>query len=335
MSTRSESWLRSGASLLDLFCVFLVGFWLAGTAFGVIPTNPARGAFGIVAVLFAPGYAAVALLFPRGGESGILDRIGHKEHRGDGTVTVVERFVLAVVLSVCLVPLIGLGFTYTPLGVDPSTYVGAVGVATVALVVVAALRRLSVPVDDRFDSRHIGAAVGGLVRTKRDGSVALLNVVLIVGLVVAAAGMGLAVVTTERGEQFTEFYIVTEDPETGADAAAGYPDDGADEVRVGITNEEGETTTYSVVVLLQAYDGEAERSIRETRTVDGFEVTLEPGETEVRSHTLDPAAIEDGSDLRATYLLYRGSPPDETSLGVDTAYRHTHFWIDDRPTDAE
>ena len=333
MSTRSGSRLRSGVYLLDLFCVLLFGLWLAGTAFGVIPTNPAEGVLGVVAVLFAPGYALIALLFPRGNRSGggVLARIEGEDQRDGGTVTLVERLVLAIGLSVCIVPLIGLGFAYTPLGVDPSMFVGVVGVTTVLLVVGAAVRRLLVPRDRRFDPRDVGAAVGDLARTRRDGSVALLNVVLIVGLVVAAAGIGLAVVTTERGEQFTEFYIVTEDPETGADTAGGYPDDGADPVRIGITNQEGETTTYSVVVLLQQFEGTTDRSIRETRIAESFEVTLDPGETRVRSHTLDPAAVGGGSDVRATYLLYRGSPPEAGRLGINTAYRHTHFWIDDRP----
>ena len=346
MSYGSRAKSESIVFLSDLGCILPFALWAVVSSFGNFGGVPGRGALGVFAMLFVPGYAFAAVLFPsakRGGgfldqnvRSGGFGRSKGGTERRDGSITVVERLLLAVGLSVCLVPLVGLGLNYTPGGIQPNVLVGTVGVLSILLVFVAAIRRIRLPPDDRFDPRDIGTGLSGLIRNETDRSVSPLHVLLVVGLVVAASGIGFAAVTTERGEQFTEFYLLTEDPETGDLVAGEYPDDVgglAEPVHVGVTNHEGETQEYTVVVLLQSFEGERERTVQHERTLDTFSMTVQPGETRTEPREIDTDIA--GGDHRMTYLLYTDAPPSDERLGTDTAYRHTHFWIGEPPSGTE
>jgi len=66
----------------------------------LLTSGPVRIALGLALVLFFPGYALVAALFPR---------------RRD--LELVERIALSFGGSLAIVPLIGLGLNYTPWGI--------------------------------------------------------------------------------------------------------------------------------------------------------------------------------------------------------------------------
>ncbi|OYR41422.1 DUF1616 domain-containing protein [Halorubrum sp. Eb13] len=323
MSARSRAKSDSAAFLLDLACIMLLALWTVVSSLVVFVALPGQGVLGLVAMAFVPGYALVAVLFPGTAQD-------------DGSLTLVERSVLAIGLSVCLVPLVGLGLDYSPRSIRPDELVLIIGLLSVVLVAVAAVRRLRLPPDDRFDPRNAGDTITGLMRDETGRSVSTLNVLLIVGLLVAANGVGFAAVSTDRGEQFTEFYILTEDSKTSDLVAGDYPDEvggGAEPVHIGIANKEGETVEYTVVVLLQSFEGERERLMVRERTLETFSVTLQPGETLMEPHELDTYVT--GNDLRVTYLLYEGSLPTNERIGIDTAYRHTHFWVDDPSSETD
>lgn len=301
---------------VDLVLIGLFGLWAAAISIGPFGGFPGRMALGLVAVLFAPGYALVAALFPM---------------KGVGTGGF-ERLVLSVGLSVCLVPLVGLGLNYTPWGIRPSTLTGAIGTTTMVLTLVAAIRRRRTPPSERFRPRILGLLLDVIARIKTPADRSTLNVLLVIGLVVATSGIGFAALDADRGEQFTEFYLLTEDPETGETIAGEYPDEivrgEAAPIHVGITNKEGETMNYTVVVLLQRFNEEG--AVQEVQKVDVYTVTVPDGETLEESRELRPETT--GEDLRVTYLLYTGSPPENTTPGTDTAYRQVHIWIDVLPS---
>lgn len=321
---------------VDLLLIAALGGWTA-TATLELGEPAIRTAVGLLGVLFAPGYALSAALFPReraGGFTGLDGRIDDA-----GTVTVVERLVLAVGLSVCLVPLLGIGLSYAPTGVRPAALLAVVGYATVTLVSIAVARRAMVAPENRFNPRFVVSLVAAAnrlgTRAARGPTIraeSVLSALVIVGLIAAASGIGVAVIGAGEGERFTEFYLVTEDPETGEYVAGGYPEEigpGASEtVHVGITNREGERTDYTVVVLLQRLD---EGGVAEQRTLDSFTATLAPGETRREPHRISPELT--GEELRVTYLLYVGSSPPDERPGADNAYRSVHIWIDVPPED--
>lgn len=291
-------------------------------------------ALGMVAILFAPGYALITALFPNEGSGSAFGGSGRTTLYGSdsdprrGTVTMPERLLLSVGLGVGLVPLLGIGLEFAIGEVDPSLFVRVVGGMTLILTVVAAFRRFMLSPEDRFNPAIGGTVVNLLGTGGRDWDGSVLTLLIIVGLVVAGSGIGFAVATADREEQFTEFYLVTEDEATGDTVASGYPTEiqqgETASLEVGITNQEGERMDYTVVVLLQSFDEDGE--IQVVQRLGSFEVTVRPGETVERSHTIRPGLS--GQGLRLTYLLYVGDPPENAGLETDSAYRHVHIWID-------
>lgn len=308
--------------VLDLVGVGVVALVVTATiAVGGRMAVPLRVAAGAVLVLFAPGYALVAFLLPRrttGATSG-----------GERAVATGERLLLSVGLSAIVVSLVGLALNYTTWGINQYNLPVAVGVTTLLLTLLAVGRRLSVEPARRFPSYSFGTPRRLARRVGGDGSRdVVVSALLVVGLVVAVAGVGLGVATTENGERYTEFYLLSEN-DSGELVADGYPSEltrGEPTVlHVGIGNNEGEPVEYTVVVQLQRIERDGGRATVAERTgVGGFQVALGPGETVERRHAVEPTV--DGESFRLTYLLYTETPPSNPSRA--TAYRSVHLWVD-------
>lgn len=314
----------------DLVLVGLLGLWTTVSGFQGIPGS-AGGvdgplallysgvvlvAIGLPAVLFAPGYALVAALFPRGA-FGLREAEAHRE------LTVGERLALAVGLSVCVVPLLGLALNFSPLLIEPATYLSVIGVTTVALTVVAAVRRQMTSPQERFEPALLARASEAVGSARMASGTTLL---VVAGLVVVGASIGATAVTTNSGEEFTEFYLSTPGLEQPAGEGEAFTDQLAlgesAEITVGITNQEGEDVTYTVVVLLQSLDG---GEVQDEHRLDTLVVPVAQGETVEQRHTMTPVVA--GENLRVTYLLFEGPVPSGTQPSESEAYRHVHIWV--------
>lgn len=326
MASHSESKLFLG---VDLLVVGSLGAVTLAFAAGSVGSFPGREPLGAVALLFAPGYALVCSLFPyRHSQLAFIEGIRATVGDDPGRITVVERLFLAIGMSLCLVPLLGLGLIFAGIEIQQSTILGAVGFTTVGLTVVAVVRRYQANPHDRFDPRvtePVRNSISGLTDLDRQASVSIL---LVLGFVVAGAGIGVAVLEGERGEQFTEFGLVTEDPESGELTADSYPDEltdaQSDRIQTTITNNEGRPVEYTVVTLVESLDSEGQRQRAER--VDSFSVSVQNGETVREQRSIDPDIS--GDNLRLTYLLYIDAPPEEQTPEPDTAYRTVHIWVD-------
>jgi len=95
--------------------------------------SPVRIILGLPLVLFLPGYALIATLFPRKDDL-------------DG----VERVALSFGLSIAITPLLGLGLNYTPFGIRLTPVLTVLSVFTIALAIGAWTRRSGIPDEDRF-----------------------------------------------------------------------------------------------------------------------------------------------------------------------------------------
>lgn len=321
----------------DLVLVAILGVTTA--AIGSLGLSGLAGqmVLGTLGVLFAPGYALIALLFP--------EEASTHDHRdttavqgttgglvGNGRkLSTVERVLLAIGTSVCLVPLTGIGVAFTPWQVGPAPVLGTTGAGTTVLAAGAIVVRRRVPPQERFSPRIVGFPWDDRGRFRTGDSGSILTILLVVGIVVAAGGVGIATLTTERGERFTEFYLVTENGTTEEVLGARYSEAIAqseeERIKLGITNREGRATSYTVVVLLQSF-GEDE-TVREVERLDTFSTSVGAGETWERSHNVSPEMT--GENLRLTYLLYDGSAPDDPAPTVASAYRTTHIWLDAPP----
>lgn len=318
--------------------VALVGLTVVAVFVPVVDETPLRVVVGLPFVLFLPGYALIAALFPEAGgdgdtgdgsEAGSDTADAGPVVNGDNGIDGIERVALSFGTSIAVVPLIGLVLNFTPFGIRLAPVVVSVAGVTLGLVAVAARRRRELPAADRFrvPYREWGAAARAELLEPATRTDAVLNVFLAVSVVLAVGSVGYAVAVPQQGESFTEFYLLTEtdDGELVADDyptefVAGQPES----LVVGVENSEHEFTNYTVVVAVQRATVENnETLIREQRELRRFETRLPHNETWRLQHEVAPEM--QGEDLRLAYFLYRGEPPARPS--ADTAYRELHLWV--------
>lgn len=327
-----------GASLFDYLPADLTAILLvtmATVAAVVVPfvtATPLRAVLAVPFVLFVPGYALVAALFPERAGPSAERKTG--QHRGkdderDG-ISGMERVALSFGTSIAIVPLIGLVLNITPFGIRLEPVLLSVAGVTLGLTYFATYRRLQLPESDRLAvpyrdwMRSVADAFSG-----HDSRLdAALSVLAVVAVLLAVSSVGYAFAVPPQADAFTEFYIVTE--QDGGDLVADeYPTDftvgESQPLVVGIGNHEHRTVEYSLLVELQEVTVE-----NDTATIYGSEellrrqTTVADGETVHEDVNITPET--DGERLRLTFMLFKGDPPAEPT--IDTAYRETHLWID-------
>ncbi|WP_276257991.1 DUF1616 domain-containing protein [Haloglomus litoreum] len=353
MSDRPDPWLLLPAPVrrlpADLAAVTLLVLLTVVAVFApVVRETPLRIVLGLPFVLFVPGYAFVAALFPEAGEGPVDEELEDPEAveaSRDGGIDGIERVALSFGLSIAIVPLIGLVLNFTPWGIRLTPIMVAVSGFTLVAVALGAVRRWELPQEERFSVPYRSWIAGGREEMFEPDSRAdaALNVVLVLSILLAVSSVGYAVAVPKQGESFSELYLLTQN-ETGDLVADDYPTEFTHgeprELVVGIGNHEHETVNYSVVVMLQnvtfvtnesrvrSANGTVTPVYNETRVLEEermrtFETTLGQNETWIQPHSIEPTMA--GEDLRLTYLLYRGEVPSEPS--VDGAYREVHLWV--------
>lgn len=365
MATRSDTvWLLIPRQLrelpADLAAVTLGVVLTLGSVFlPVISDTPLRVVFGLVFVLFLPGYAFIAALFPEAGEQSNANESANPSEPDEqdnsrptpqpGTTAAattstpnsdsfvqdrsgidgIERVALSFGLSIAIVPLIGLILNFTPWGIRLGPIAVSVSGFTLVSVGIAVQRRNELPPDERFQLpyREWLATVHTEMMEPENRTDAALNVVLVISVLLAVSSVGYAVAVPPQGEQFSEFYILTEQSD-GELVADEYPEEIAitdrPELVVGIGNQEYEQTNYTVIVQLQNVTVEGNNTtVEERREIDRFTASVAHNETHHERHTLAPTTT--GENLRVQYLLYTGEVPDTPT--AETAYRELHLWM--------
>jgi uncharacterized membrane protein len=277
----------------------LVILWtLSCIPFVLVPPlneTPVRIVLGLPLMLFLPGYALIALLFPRKAD---LDSI--------------ERIALSFGLSIAVVPLIGLALNYTPFGIRLSPVLFCLSVVTIALALGASLRRRSVPAGEEF-AVEFRAAFRALKESFAASETRLdriLSVILVISILVAIGMVVYVIVTPKQGEKFTEFYIL---------GPGGKADDYPTSLRVGeegrviigIVNHEYTTVEYRLEVRL----GDSRL------TNESF--PLRHNESWERPFAFRPAQV--GEDQKLAFWLFKAGA-NETE-----PYRSLHVWVDVKP----
>ena len=153
-----------------------------------------RTALGLPMVLFLPGYALIAALFP-----------AKKDLDG------IERAALSFGLSIAIVPLIGLGLNYTPGGIRLIPILMNLSGFILAMCGTAYLRRRHLPEDEAF-ATHIEASFLALKTEVMENSETkidkILTVILIFSILASVATLVYVIMAPKEGEHFTEFYIL-------------------------------------------------------------------------------------------------------------------------------
>ena len=324
--------------------------------------TPVRAVLGLAFVLFVPGYAFIAALFPERGtgpvdaEPGGTDPSPGPETRAvdadadleeERGIDGLERTALSLGTSIAIVPLIGLALNFTPFGIRLVPILASVSLFTLACVAAGARRRWRLPADERLAVPYrewIGGARSALFAPDTRGD-AILNVVMILSILLAASSVGYAVMVPREGESFTELYLLTQN-DTGDLVADDYPTNftagESESLYVGVGNHEHERMRYTVVVELQRVDVQYVANgtrvsnvtnstnvtnvtveVRAQEELQRFTPTVAANETWRERHTVTPTLT--GDRLRLVYLLYKGDPPAEPT--TENAYREVHLWV--------
>ena len=179
----------------------------------------------ILLVLFLPGYALVATLFP-----------------GEDQIDWIERLILSSGLSIAVVPLLGLILNFTPFGLHSSAVITTVALFTVLLAGAAWWRRMQLPIKDRLSATLYIVIPVWKDYTRTDK---ILVVALAASISAAAGSVSYVVVVPRPMETFTEFYILG----PGGNAS-GYPTalnvSQPGTVILGIANHEAVSVSYAV-----------------------------------------------------------------------------------------
>jgi len=266
-------------------------------------------------VLFLPGYALVAALFP-----------------GRGDLDGIERLALSFGLSIAVVPLIGLVLNYTPFGIRLDPVVISLSVFTLGMAAAAQVRRAQLPPGERFSvpfREMAGEALRDLFPAGASRLDQALSLLLIAAVIAAVATTVYVIVVPKEGEKFTEFYILGKEGK-----AAGYPAElvlfQPASVIIGIGNHEYRNVTYFVEILLldNQFDPETNTSsILSMERMASFSVTVPHNATYEQRHSFTP---ENGRANQVKFLLFKDIPPPDSVWGQDrinASYRDLHLWV--------
>jgi uncharacterized membrane protein len=310
---------------------------VVATTVPVINTTPFRSVLAVPFVLFIPGYAIVAALYPEGRRTppdgngvSAAARSTATAPTGDPVgLTGIERVALSFGVSVAVVPLIGLVLNVSPAGIRLTPVLAAVSGVTVAATGVAAYRRRQLPKHERLVvpyRRWIRSVIGTFTghESRKDAALSLLVVVCVL---VAVSSVGYAFAVPKQADSFTELYIVTEQ-ENGELIADSYPTEFTvgepEQLTVGIGNYEHREVEYSLIVELQdAAVVNNSTTVRQRDELLRRQPTLSDEETWHEQMNITPETT--GERLRLAFLLYKNDPPSNPT--TENAYREAHLWI--------
>jgi len=273
-----------------------------------VRSSPFRAGFGLVLVLFLPGYAVVAALFPTPTDA-------------SGGFGAVERLGFAAGVSVAISICWGLVLSVTA-GLHTSSVVGGLSVITVIGVVVALLRDGSRQ-SRTSDGHHKWLSLPGRpVDSDRLQILRTGTLVLIVVVSLAASGVLLSGAPRPAP---TEVYFsgnaTTDQPDDGA---SGFVTGDPQPVPVTIVNHASESRSYTVVYAIQEIEpGTRTRdvplNVTDERELQRVTQVVPGGESTVVDRSVVPSVS--GESLRLVVRVYRDDPAATDSL-------HTlHVWV--------
>ena len=273
---------------MDLILIAILAAAFAPVVALTSPPEVAGIALGLPLVLFFPGYALVAALFPR-------------RH----TPEPAERIILSLALSLAVVVLVGLALNYTAWGVRRESVVASLSLFTVAASAAAIAHRRRVPPYERFRLDLTRAA------PRRFNPPLLAGIGAAAALAAAAAAAFALLGIPHLGpqgirEEFSEFYLLGANGSTPSLPSALPVGDTAT-VRLGIVNREESEASYRVSLLINS-----------ASALELPVVRLRPGERWEGAASFALSRSEPRQ--RIEFVLRRD--------GRRPPYRTLHLWVD-------
>jgi len=259
----------------------------------VLSESLIRTALGLPLLLFLPGYALIAMLFPE--KSGL-----------EG----MERIALSIAMSVSVVPLIGLALGQTSWGIHEIPLLTSFSGFTLTMLVIAYIRRSRLPADKAFEVSFRTLAFnlisGAEPRSKTEKSLRIILALFV--LILIGTGAYVVLVPQEKNP-YTEFYIL------GTNGMANnyttqYIQGESGNYTIGIANHEYKTMNYTMEVRLENKSLPLPENLQHVKL--DHNTTLE-----------EPLKITppfEGNNMKLEFLLF-----NETEKNVP--YKDLHLWI--------
>ena len=254
-----------------------------------------RTALSLFLVIFLPGYALIAMLFP--------EKTGLES---------IERIALSIGLSVAIVPLIGLGLNFTSWGIKEIPLLSSISVFTLLLSVLAYARRRRLPEEKVFGtSLRAGALnlMNGALEKSESKTENVLKIFLVISFLVLIGAFGYVTFVPHENEPFTDFYLLG--PQGMADNyTTEYVSGGNATYIIGITNNEYRTMNYTMEVRLENQSLPLPVKLQNIQLAHN--TTLE-----------EPLVITppiEGNDMKLEFLLF-----NETEKKIP--YKKLRLWI--------
>ena len=306
---------------IDLAALLALAALAVAGALTLREAHPLRVALALPFLLFAPGYALVAALFPERGRTYEVAKGEEGQAREEVSegLDPLERVALSVGLSIAVVPLLALGLNFTPWGIRLVPILVAVAVFISLCVPVAWARRADLPEGERLS---FTIEVGAGAWSRMAGLDRALTLLLAISVVAAGGAIAYALTAPRPQETFTEFYVLDARGRVDAYPNALAPGQNAT-IIVGIVSHEGRTVDYAwtAVYISGAVQGE------------GANRTFVPAnETVVETRRL---ALQDEAEREENWTFRAPTVPGAykvelrlTKDGEAEVYRRLHLWIE-------
>lgn len=278
--------------------LFVVGLVILTDIFVFIPVlseSFIRTVLGLPLMLFLPGYALVALLFPaKSGLEGI------------------ERAALSVGISVAIVPIIGLVLNNTSFGIREMPLLASLSVFIIVACAAAYVRRRQLPEDKAFGVSFKDSARSLLIEVmgKTESSTEkILRVFLAISILALIGTIAYLAIVPHEQDPFTEFYILG--PDGKADNyTTEYIQGESGTVIIGVANHEHRAVNYTMDVRLENKSLALPEKLRHIQLDDN--TTLE--------EPLEITPSIKGKNLELQFLLFNDT-------NKETPYEDLRLWI--------
>ncbi len=248
-----------------------------------------RVIFGLIFVLFVPGYVLIMLLFPR-----------------EKSLGNIERFALSVGASIVTVPILVLILYYSPLNLSIYTVLCTLDLFVIIMLAIAFYKRRGLLVGNIKDSlRHVRFTLIIDWWKRQNRWEKVFTILLSVAILGSVITLSYAITTSDKQEKYTEFYILNTYGE-----AQEYPKElflgQIGTVNLITINNEHRTMTYRVTVAVEG---------RPVVSLDPFTLNHnEEQETEVNF-----LPTEAGDNQKVSFSLYK---PE-----ISKPYHTLYLWI--------
>lgn len=222
-------------------------------AIGLVPSNGVAMGLSLPFLLFLPGYALLAALFP-----------------GRAEMSIARRMALSVGMSIAAVILVGIIINSVGWGITAGPVLYSVTSLVLSALTIAWVRRSKLPIEER-PGVHLRLSLPFRVFRDSWRSMDVRNRVLSALLVVAVAGaltaVGYIVASPKAGDARTGFYLPGPSGQS-----VGYPREVSVgetvEVKVGINNHEQSSVEYRIETWI---GGVLKGEVRSPRIANGEE----------------------------------------------------------------